>query len=54
MAPSTMGFIIQREGENEQLTFTDSNYAGDLENRKSTSGYVFILSSAAISLSSKK
>ncbi|XP_057443858.1 secreted RxLR effector protein 161-like [Lotus japonicus] len=36
------------------LGFTDSDYAGDVEDSKSTSGYVFMLSSAAISWSSKK
>lgn len=34
--------------------FSDSDYAGDLEDRKSTFGYVFIQSGAAVSLSSKK
>lgn len=36
------------------LGFTDSNYAGDVEDSKSTSDYVFMLSSATISWSSKK
>ncbi|XP_073121221.1 secreted RxLR effector protein 161-like [Henckelia pumila] len=36
------------------LGFTDSDWAGCLEDRKSTSGYVFNLGSAAISWSSKK
>ena len=36
------------------VAFTDSDYAGDLEDRKSTSGYVFILSGGAVSWSSKK
>lgn len=34
--------------------YTDSDYAGDVEDRKSTSGYVFLMSSGAISWSSKK
>ena len=34
--------------------FTDSDYAGDLDDRKSTSGYVFMLGSGAVSWSSKK
>ncbi|PNX57099.1 hypothetical protein L195_g058524, partial [Trifolium pratense] len=33
---------------------SDSDYAGDLDDRKSTSGYVFLLSGAAVSWSSKK
>nr|XP_027082202.1 uncharacterized protein LOC113704502 [Coffea arabica] len=34
--------------------FTDSDYAGDSNDRKSTSGYVFVMGSAAISWCSKK
>ncbi|KAL0549814.1 hypothetical protein IC582_014303 [Cucumis melo] len=34
--------------------FTDSDYAGDIDDRKNTSGYVFMLSLGAISWSSKK
>ncbi len=34
--------------------FTDSDYAGDMEDRKSTSGYVFLMNSGAIAWSSKK
>ena len=34
--------------------FADSDYAGDLDDRRSTSGYVFMFGSAAISWSSKK
>jgi hypothetical protein len=34
--------------------YTDSNYAGDTEDRKSTSGYAFLLSSGAVAWSSKK
>lgn len=36
------------------LTFTDSDYARDMVDRKSTSGYIFMLSSGAVSCSSKK
>ncbi|MCI73180.1 copia-type polyprotein, partial [Trifolium medium] len=32
----------------------DSDYAGDLDDRKSTSGYVYMLGFGAISWSSKK
>lgn len=41
-------------GECELLGFTDSDYAGDMDDRKSTSGYVFLMSSGAVSWSSKK
>jgi hypothetical protein len=52
----TVNFGIQykKGGSNELLAFTDSDYAGDIEDRKSTSGYVFVLSSGAVSWSSKK
>lgn len=33
--------------------FSDSDYAGDCENRKRTSGYVFKLSSGAVSCNNK-
>ncbi|XP_045795843.1 secreted RxLR effector protein 161-like [Trifolium pratense] len=42
---------------NEKLTlvgWSDSDYAGDLDDRKSTSGNVYMLGSSAISWSSKK
>lgn len=34
--------------------YTDSDFAGDLDDRKSTSGYVFTLGGAAVSWKSKK
>ena len=34
--------------------FTDSNYAGDMEDSNSTSGYVFMMSGGAIVWSSRK
>lgn len=36
------------------LGFTDSDFAGDQDDRKSTSGYAFMLGTGAISWSSKK
>lgn len=36
------------------FVYTDSGYVGDVEDRKSTSGYVFLLSSGLVSWSSKK
>ncbi|CAL2241824.1 unnamed protein product [Prunus armeniaca] len=44
----------KKEAGGELMGFSDSNYAGDLDDKKSTSGYVFMLSSAAVSWSSKK
>ena len=31
------------------MAFTDSDYAGDLDDRRSTSGFVFMLGSGAVS-----
>jgi hypothetical protein len=52
----TMSFgLFYRKGEKQELIgYTDSDYAGDQDDRKSTSGYVFMLSSGAVSWSSKK
>ncbi|XP_039130945.1 secreted RxLR effector protein 161-like [Dioscorea cayenensis subsp. rotundata] len=52
----TVGFGIfyRKGGGDELIAYTDNDYARDLGDRKSTSGYVFLLSSGAISWSSKK
>jgi hypothetical protein len=44
----------KRGGEEKLIGYSDSDYAGDVEDRKSTSGYVFLLSSGAVAWSSKK
>ena len=49
-----MEFSIRRGGDDELVVYIDSDHAGDLEDRKSTSGYVFLLSSGAVSWSSRK
>ena len=36
------------------MAYTDSDYAGDINDRKSTSGYVFLLNEGAVFWSSKK
>ncbi|KAA0060231.1 Retrovirus-related Pol polyprotein from transposon TNT 1-94 [Cucumis melo var. makuwa] len=47
--------LFYKKGEKSSLVgFTDSDYAGDLGDRKSTSVYVFMMSSVAISWCSKK
>ncbi|CAL8081981.1 unnamed protein product [Prunus armeniaca] len=48
------GIHYKRGGDGKLLAFTDSNYARDMKDRKSTSGYVFLLSSSVVSWSSKK
>ena len=49
-----LGISYQKGGEEKLAAYTDSNYAGDTEDRKSTSGYAFLLSSGAVAWSSKK
>jgi hypothetical protein len=48
------GIHYKKGGDGELLAFTDSDYAGDMEDMKSTSGYVFLMSSSAVSWCSKK
>ncbi|BBG97858.1 transposable element gene, partial [Prunus dulcis] len=48
------GLFYKKGESNEFVGFSDSDYAGDLEDRKSTSGHVFMLSSGAVTWSSKK
>ena len=45
------GIFYRKGGDDELVAYTDRDYAGDLEDRKSTTGYVFLLSSGAISWS---
>nr|DAD19456.1 TPA_asm: hypothetical protein HUJ06_020919 [Nelumbo nucifera] len=49
-----LGIFYKRGGEEKLVAYSDSDYAGDVEDRKSTSGYVFLLSSGAVAWSSKK
>jgi len=47
--------IYYKRGENTSIiAYTDSDFAGDSDDRKSTSGSVFFLGSGAVSWSSKK
>lgn len=48
------GIFYKKGGIDELVAYTDSDYAGDLEDRKSTSGYVFLFGSGAVSWLSKK
>lgn len=49
-----LGILYKHGQKAELLAYSDSDYAGDLDDRKSTSGYVFMLGSGVISWSSKK
>ncbi|KAH9799278.1 hypothetical protein KPL71_000300 [Citrus sinensis] len=48
------GLFYKKGKKSDLYGFADSDYAGDLDDRRSTSGYVFMFGSAAISWSSKK
>lgn len=48
------GMFYKKSEGKELVSFSDSDYAGDLDDRKSTSGYFFLLSGAAVSWSSRK
>lgn len=41
--------LYKKGGAEELLTFTDSDYVGDVEDRRSTSGYVFLMNFGAVS-----
>ena len=48
------GLFYKKSEKSDLFGFTDSDYAGDVEDRKSTSGYVFMIGSGAVSWSSRK
>lgn len=48
------GIRYKRGGEQKLLGFSDSDYAGDRDDRRSTSGYIFMLTGGAVSCASKK
>ncbi|XP_048227206.1 secreted RxLR effector protein 161-like [Ricinus communis] len=52
----TIGFGVfyKHRGYKSPVGYTDSDYAGDVEDRKSTSGYVFMLGAGAVAWSSRK
>lgn len=49
-----LGIFYKRGSDLEVRAYTDSDYAGDADDRRSTSGYVFLLSGAAVCWSSRK
>ncbi|XP_038688747.1 secreted RxLR effector protein 161-like [Tripterygium wilfordii] len=49
-----LGIFYSNGGDEELVGYTDSDYAGDVEDRKSTMGYMFMLSSGVICWASKK
>lgn len=51
---TTFGILYKRGGSHELIGFTDNDYAGSMEDRRSTSGYVFMLSGTVVTWSSRK
>lgn len=49
-----LGIRYKKGGEPKLLGYIDSDYARDVDDRKSTSGYVFMLGEGVVSWSSKK
>ena len=48
------GILYRQDGSDKCIGYSDADWAGDLSDRKSTSGYIFMLSGGAISWSSRK
>lgn len=49
-----LGIQYKRQGEKKLVGFVDIDYAGDSDDRKGTSGYVFMLGGGVVSWASKK
>lgn len=47
-------FYKRGEGNMKLVDYIDSDYAGDLDDRKSNLGFVFMMASGAVSWASKK
>ena len=50
----TLGILYTKDDSSSIIGYTDSDWAGDVNDRKSTSGYVFLLSGGPISWKSQK
>lgn len=49
-----IGLLYTTEQDSSLVAYSDADYAGDVNDRKSTSGFVFLKNGAAISWRSKK
>jgi len=54
MGTMNPGIFYKKRGCMQLIAYSDSDFAGDIDDRKSTTGCVFIISSRAVSWSSKK
>ena len=51
---NSIGLLYTTEQDSSLVAYSDADYAGDVSDRKSTSGFVFLKNGAAISWRSKK
>ena len=51
---TTLGLLYKRNGSKAIVGFSDSDWGGDVDDRKSTSGYVFQIGGSTVSWRSKK
>jgi len=51
---TSYGLLYKKGGKTNLFGFTNSDYTGNLDDRKSTSRYAFMLGSGVVSWSSKK
>jgi hypothetical protein len=49
-----LGILYKRGEQADLIAYSDSDYGGDIDDRKSTSGYVFMLGSGTVAWSSRK
>ncbi|XP_071700147.1 secreted RxLR effector protein 161-like [Rutidosis leptorrhynchoides] len=54
IATMDYGVVYKRGGSSKLIGYTDSDYAGDADDSKSTSGYVFMMGEGAVAWSSRK
>ena len=54
MGTMNLGIFYKKGGCKQLITYSDNDFAGDIDDRNSTTGCVFIISSGVVSWSSKK
>ena len=50
----TKEYKLKYDGKGEIIAYSDADFAGDIKDRKSTSGYIILMGNSPISWSSKK
>ena len=51
---SNLGLLYRKDSSGSCTGYSDSDWAGDIEDRRSTSGYLFLINGAGVSWRSKK